>query len=55
MQPLIAMFVVCVAAVVLYPPAALVVFVAAAVILGFATWRKTQQRDRRNDDRDPPR
>jgi Flp pilus assembly protein TadB len=53
MQPLIATLVVCIAAVVLYPPAALAVFAVAVAILGFATWRKAQQRDRRNDRNDP--
>lgn len=49
MQPLIPALIVCAALVVVYPPAALVIFVAAVAILGWASWRKARGRAVRPD------
>jgi Flp pilus assembly protein TadB len=54
MQRLITTLVIGIALVVLYPPAAFAIFVAAIAILGWATWRKARRRDPRAERDDFP-
>jgi Flp pilus assembly protein TadB len=51
MQPLLVTLVACVAAVVLYPPAALAIFVLGAIVTGWATWGKARARRHQDADR----
>ena len=48
MQPLLVTLVACIATVVLYPPAALAIFLLGAIVTGWAAWSKARAR-RRND------
>jgi hypothetical protein len=50
MQPLLVTLVACAAAVVIYPPAALAIFVLGAIVTGWAAWSKARGRRRRADD-----
>ncbi|HWD15037.1 MAG TPA: hypothetical protein VG840_07970 [Casimicrobiaceae bacterium] len=53
MQPLLVTLIACVAAVVVYPPAALAIFVLGAIVTGWATWSKARARaKRKSGDRD---
>ncbi len=47
MQPLMIMLVLCAAIVVVYPPAALAIFVVGAALMGRAAWRKAREREAR--------
>jgi len=51
MQPLLVTLVACAAAVVIYPPAALAIFVLGAIVTGWAAWGKARARRREDADR----
>ncbi|HET9748802.1 MAG TPA: hypothetical protein VFS06_05820 [Casimicrobiaceae bacterium] len=51
MQPLLVTLVACAAAVVIYPPAALAIFVLGAIVTGWAAWSKARARRREDADR----
>ena len=51
MQPLMVTLVLCVALVVVYPPAALAIFALGALVTGWAAWSKARARRRKADGR----